>query len=177
MSIRQHNVSVASSWRGLLLWYHNVTTLRLTHSRPQECPHSPYLSLLGETFFSPFSFGFALFLYVFLTLFLSVLGMCKHRLSSRPLSRVHAHWEGGRRPRHCAHRHDNLSLTHRPMQTMGAMHVAKWESAGGGGVVRHPRSLHTHEISHMTTYTRLCCHDSRFSLIWVRGLSNAETVH
>lgn len=83
------------------------------------------LSLLGETFFSPFSFGFALFLYVFLTLFLSVLGMCKHRLSSRPLSRVHAHWEGGRRPRHCAHRHDNLSLTHRPMQTMGAMHVAK----------------------------------------------------
>lgn len=176
MSIRQHNVSVASSWRGLLLWYHNVTTLRLTHSRPQECPHSPYLSLFwAKLFFPPFSFGFALFLYVFLTLFLSVLGMCKHRLSSRPLSRVHAHWEGGRRPRRCAHRHDNLSLTHRPMQTMGAMHVAKWESAGG--VVRHPRSLHTHEISHMTTYTRLCCHDSRFSLIWVRGLSNAETVH
>lgn len=133
MSIRQHNVSVASSWRGLLLWYHNVTTLRLTHSRPQECPHSPYLSLFwAKLFFPPFSFGFALFLYVFLTLFLSVLGMCKHRLSSRPLSRVHAHWEGGRRPRRCAHRHDNLSLTHRPMQTMGAMHVAKWESAGGG---------------------------------------------
>lgn len=97
MSIRQHNVSVASSWRGLLLWYHNVTTLRLTHSRPQECPHSPYLSLFWvKLFFSPLSFGFALFLYVFLTLFLSVLGMCKHRLSSRSLSRVHAHWEGGR---------------------------------------------------------------------------------
>lgn len=65
MSIRQHNVSVASSWRGLLLWYHNVTTLRLTHSRPQECPHSPYLSLFWAKLF------FLLFLLVSLSFCMS----------------------------------------------------------------------------------------------------------
>ncbi len=37
----------------------------------------------------------------------------------------HTRAEGERIPQHYAHRHDNLSLTQRPMQTMGAMHVAK----------------------------------------------------
>lgn len=67
--------------------------------------------------------------------FLSVLGMCKQSpvalFSCRPLSPMHTRAEGESRPRHYAHRHDNLSLTQRPMQTMGAMHVAKWESREG----------------------------------------------
>ncbi|XP_069395157.1 E3 ubiquitin-protein ligase TRIM8a isoform X2 [Paralichthys olivaceus] len=83
------------------------------------------------------------FLYVFLP-FLSV--RCWHVqaeptalcLSSLSLSPIHTHAEGESRAQRCAHRHDSLSLTQRPMQTTGA--CGKNEKAERG-VVKRPRSF------------------------------------
>lgn len=177
MSIRQHNVSVASSWRGLLLWYHNVTTLRLTHSRPQECPHSPYLSLFWAKLF------FLLFLLVSLSFCMSFSLSFYPFLACASIAFPLVPFLGcmliGREGGDLGTVHTDMTICHWHTGQCKQWEQCMWqnEKVQGGGVVRHPRSLHTHEISHMTTYTRLCCHDSRFSLIWVRGLSNAETVH
>lgn len=93
---------------------------------------------------------------------------------------MHTHAEGAGRAQRYAHRHDTLLLTQRPMQTMGESHVAKWESRGGQWDTPAFCSF-TYTLAftykYINTYTRLCCHDSGFSLIWAWCLSHAETVH
>lgn len=89
------------------------------------------------------SFSLSLFLKLSLSRFRSLfvclsrfLSVCSWHVQAEPHSTLpflpfpfshaqHTRAEGESIPRHYAHRHDNLSLTQRPMQTMGAMHVAK----------------------------------------------------
>lgn len=135
------------------LWY-SIVASQLLYIRLHECckqlkrpvavipqcryPETRSLETTGMSSFSLsllcasnfLSVGFTLFLYVFLTFFLSILGMCKQEPSQHfafppvpflPCTLMRRE----SRPQRCAHRHDNLSLTQRPTQTMGPMHVAK----------------------------------------------------
>lgn len=110
-----------------------------------QCSYPETLSL--ETAgMSSFSLSLSLFFFCFkLSLLLVSLPFCmsfslsfcpflacasrapQHSLPFLPFPFSHAHscGVGESRPGRYAHRHDNLSLTQRPVQTMGAMHVAK----------------------------------------------------
>lgn len=166
------SMSVVSSWRGLLLWYHNVATLKLAHWRPQECPHSPYRSFLASNFLSVgFTHSLFFFLCVSFSLsfgpFLACVSRAPQHFAIPPvsLSPLHTHAEGESRPRRYTHRRDNLSLTQRPMQTMRAMHVAKWESREGY-CVRLPRFFSlTHALASIYKYIH------KALLPWQQGFS------
>lgn len=134
--------------------------------------HTGMSSCFTSFVFAPkfLSVGFALFLYVFLTFFCPFLGMCKQSLAalclfSRSLCPMHTHAEGASRPQCYAHRHDSLWLTLRPVQTMGATHVAKWDSRREQWDTPAFCSLIytlAFTYKYINTYTWLCCHDSRF---------------
>lgn len=129
------SMSVVSSWRGLLLWYHNVTTLKLSLETTGMSPFSLSLFFsfkLSLCWFHSLCSFFCMSFLLSFGLFLACVSRAPHfAILPISLSPLHSDVEGESRPRRYTHRRDNLSLTPKPMQTKRVMHVAKWVSREG----------------------------------------------
>lgn len=133
--------------------------------------------------------GSTLFLYVFLTFCLFILGMCKHNLTPHRLLLPFPFFpcilmRRERAEPSVMHTDMTICYWHRGQCKQWEHCMWQNEKAEKGSETPPlfaPSCSLTYTLAftykYINTYTRLCCHDSGLSLIWAWCLSHAETVH